>query len=70
MHQHIQEISTKAADVGAAGSIATAGVINVADLNTYIQIGAGAVAIFAGLCAAAFHLYRIWDIKRQRAPSE
>lgn len=64
--QHIQEISTKAADIAAAGSIGTAAVVNLANLNTIVQIAAGVVAIIAGVAAAVFHGYKTYDLHHQR----
>jgi hypothetical protein len=60
------EISTRVADVAAMGSIGTAAVINLSQINMIIQITAGVVAILAGLAAAAFHMYKTYDLHRER----
>ena len=67
MQQHIQEIGTKVADAAAAGSITAAAVSNLAEINIMVQIGAGIVAIIAGLAAAIFHIYKTYDLKHQRS---
>ena len=67
--QQIQELSTRVADIGAAGSIGTAAVINLAQINMIVQITAGVVAILAGLAAAAFHFYKTYTIHKDRKAS-
>lgn len=63
---HIHDMGTKVADSAAAGSITAAAWVNLADLNTVVQIGAGIVAILAGLAAAIFHIYKTYDLRQQR----
>ena len=66
MQQQLHEVSTRVADVAAAGSISTAAVVNLAQLNTMVQIAAGVVAIIAGTAAAVFHAYKTYDLHRSR----
>jgi len=68
MQPHIQHIvaGTKAADVAAAGSIGAAATATLTNLNLYVQIIAGIVAIIAGLSAAAFHIYKTYHLHKHR----
>lgn len=66
MQQHISDISTRAADIAAASSIGTAAVVNLANLNTIVQIAAGVAAVLAGIAAAVFHGYKTYDLHLQR----
>lgn len=65
-HSDIQSIGVRVADAAAAGCIGTAAAINLADINQIVQIGAGVVAIVAGLAAAGFHAYKTYDLYRRR----
>ena len=56
----------RTADIAAASSITTAAWVNLANINMLVQITAGIVAIIAGLAAAAFHIYRIRLLKKER----
>jgi len=67
---HLHTVSTKVADVAAATSVGGAGVSFLADFNTYVQIGAGLVAIIAGLAAAAFHLFKLYWAHQDRQNSK
>ena len=49
----------RAANAAAVGSIAAAGISNLAQRNQYIQPVAGVVAIVAGLFAIAVHWRRL-----------
>lgn len=64
--QSLQAAGTRIADVTAAGTIGTAAVINLSQINMVVQIAAGCVAIVAGMAAAAFHIYRTCEIHRTR----
>lgn len=66
MHQDIHTVGVRVADAAAAGCIGTAAVINLADINVIVQIVAGVVAIIAGLAAAAFHVYKTYDLHARR----
>lgn len=66
MSHHIHDVGTRVADAAAAGTIAAAATINLADINVMVQIGAGLVAIFAGVAAGIFHLYKFYDLRQQR----
>jgi hypothetical protein len=66
MQQHVHGASTKVADIAAATSVGGAGVSFLSDFNTYVQIGAGLVAIIAGLAAAAFHLFKLYWAHKDR----
>lgn len=66
MQQHVHGVSTKVADIAAATSVGGAGVSFLADWNMYVQIGAGLVAIFAGLAAASFHLFKLYWAHKDR----
>lgn len=66
--QHIQTIAatTKVADVAAAGSIGAAAAVNLTNINLYVQIAAGCVAVVAGTAAAIFHAYKTYQLYKQR----
>ena len=66
IQEHIHGVSTKVADIAAATSVGGAGVSFLVDFNTYVQIGAGLVAIVAGLAAAAFHLVKLYWAHQDR----
>lgn len=66
IQQHLHGISTKVADVAAATSVGGASVSILADFNTWVQIGAGLVAIVAGLAAAAFHIVKLYWAHQDR----
>lgn len=59
--------STKAADIAATASVGGASVTILADFHMYIQITAGLVAIFAGLAAGCFHLFKLHWARQDRA---
>ncbi len=68
LQDYVHGGGTKLADSAAATSVGGAGVSLLADANMYIQIGAGAVAILAGLAAAAFHMVKLyWAHKDRKA---
>lgn len=54
------------ADVQAVGSVGVAGVTWVADLAVWLQIGATAVAIVAGIAAAWYHIERALEKRKNR----
>jgi len=65
MIQHqVEQVTTRAADTAAGFTAGAAGVSWLADVNTWMQIGASAAAILAGLTAAAFHIYKIIELRR------
>ena len=68
MQGHIQSIAagTKVADVAAVGSISAAATVGLTNLNLYVQIAAGVVAIIAGLSAAIFHAYKTYHLHKHR----
>jgi hypothetical protein len=66
IREQIQHAGTKIADVAAGTSLSGAGVSILADVNTWVQIGAGLVAIIAGLAAAAFHLVKLYWAHQDR----
>ena len=66
MQHHIGGMTTKVADIAAGASLSGAGVSILADVNTYVQIGAGLVAIIAGLAAAAFHMVKLYWAHQDR----
>lgn len=68
MHDQIHTVSVKVADVTAAGAVGTAAAVNLTSLNLYVQIGAGLVAIVAGLAAAAFHIYKMYRLHTNKDP--
>jgi len=51
------------ADAGAATSIASWIISKAVEANPVIQLVAGIVAIFAGLCAARYHLLKAEELK-------
>jgi hypothetical protein len=54
---------TRVADAAAAGSIGAAAAANLTQINLYVQIAAGMVAIIAGACAAAFHIVKTIQLR-------
>jgi hypothetical protein len=66
--QHIHTIAqtTRSADIAAAGSIGAAAAVNLANINLYVQIAAGCVAIIAGLSAAVFHAFKTYELYKAR----
>jgi hypothetical protein len=64
--QQIEQLSTRAADAGAGIAAGAAGTAWLIELNTWVQIGAGMAAIIAGIAAAAFHVYKIRELRRLR----
>ena len=70
MYQQLHNTGVKVADSAAAGSIAAATWINLADVHLIVQIVAGCVAIIAGLSAAAYHLYRLYKLYNEPRPIE
>jgi hypothetical protein len=66
IQQQVQQAGTKVADIAAGTSLSGAGVSILADVNTYVQIGAGLVAILAGLAAAAFHVVKLYWAHQDR----
>ncbi len=66
LQDYVHGGGTKLADAAAATSVGGAGVSFLTDVNMYIQIGAGAVAILAGLAAAAFHIFKLYWAHRDR----
>lgn len=70
MGMPVQDVGVKIADAAAAGTIAGAAWVNLAQINTIVQIGAGIVAIIAGLAAAAYHAYKFYDLRQARKEKE
>lgn len=66
MVQQGDNFITRAADVAAGTSIAGASVAWLAEVNAWVQIAAGAVAVIAGLAAAFFHIYKTYDLYQTR----
>lgn len=63
---HVNHVSTRVADVAAGASITGASVAWLAEVNAWIQIAAGIVAVIAGLSAAIFHIYKTYDLHQSR----
>ena len=61
-----EQFVQKAADVAAAGSVGLAGAAWIADVEPYISVGAGIVAIIAGLFAAWYHAERAIEARQRR----
>jgi ABC-type uncharacterized transport system permease subunit len=64
--EHFNTLTTRVADIAASTSIAGAGVAWLAEVNAWIQIAAGVVAVIAGLAAAIFHIYKTYDLHQSR----
>lgn len=64
--QSMHSAGSRTADILATTSVAGASIAWVTELNTWLQAGAGAVAILAGLSAAIYHMYKIHDLRQQR----
>jgi len=68
MHKKMnEELAQKTADTAAAGSAFLAGAAWVANVEPYITVAAGAVAIFAGAFAAWYHFERAVYMHRKNA---
>lgn len=62
---HRTDIAVRMADTAAGGAIVTAIGLSIADIDHLVSIGAGVVAIIAGLCAAWYHWKKAREIGRK-----
>jgi hypothetical protein len=63
-------IQQTTADVGAVSSVGVAAVTWITELNAFLQLGATAVAIVAGLAAAWYHIEKAWTAREERKNGE
>jgi hypothetical protein len=70
IQSYVHGVSSKAADIAAVTSVGGAGVSFLPEFNTLVQIGAGMVAIFAGLAAGAFHIIKLYWAHQDRKNSQ
>lgn len=65
--RHIKETVVRAADIGAATSVGTAGVAWISTALPWLQLIATIIAIFSGMAALYIHLAKIRELREEKA---
>lgn len=62
----LSQLSPRTADASAAGSAFLAGSAWIADVEPFVTVAAGLVAIIAGATATWYHVERAQQLRRRR----
>ena len=68
--QQIEQVTTRVADGVAAATAAGAGASWLTNFDTWVHIAASFAAAIAALAAAAFHIYKILELRRLKRESQ